>query len=254
MKTAVIISGHMRTFAVCLPTFRWQVLRHFGDEIDFYVSTVEDANAPTWKLLEKAFPHRPVYCEVLPSQPTIPVPPEWGDETKWQANVCHTWEPYAISVSPQAVLRQLWQLNEAWKLYRRSGPTDHTIIIRARPDLWFSGFQMPDSLVAHPTAIIDSQKAFTPWWGRFGGINDRFAMLGAEAASNYFRTFTRLPELIAAGAPMHPETLIRASMELAGCIVDDTLRVEFSTVRNNGEARAPEIGPIDIAHAALSRR
>jgi hypothetical protein len=144
------------------------------------------------------------------------------------------------------VLRQLWQLNEAWKLYRRSGPTDHELIIRTRPDLWFSGFVAED--LERMTA-----DALTPWWGRFGGINDRFAIMVPYAAEAYFTTFARLPMLADKGVPLHPETLVRVSMEAAGCQVNDRLRVEFSTVRENGEVRAPEIGPIDLAHAALGK-
>ncbi len=244
MKTAVLFTGHMRTFRHCLPTIRWQVLRHYENPT-FYVSTINDADAESWKLLERMFPGAPVYVEVVEKQPQLPMPAGVPDEAKWVNGACFTHEPYAISVSPQAVLRQLWQLNETWKLYRRSGDFGHDTFLRIRPDLWLHSFQGP----IKPLSII----AHTPWWGRFGGINDRFAVLGTRAAEAYFTTFERVPELIADGCPFHPESLVKASIEKAGCHVSDFLPVEFSTLRGNGESRAPEISPIDFVHACANR-
>lgn len=232
MSIAVIISGHMRTFAACLPTLKWQVLRHYGTP-EFFVSTVRDERAETWRELERHFPGCVVHVSIEDSQPDIDVPAPW--------RTC-AWAPYAISVPQQAVLKQLWQLSRAWKLYKRMRLREHATVIRTRPDLWFSGFA---------PCVPANNHAFTPWWGRFGGINDRFAVLGQDAARAYFTTFDALPELAAEGAPLHPETLVCHNLKRAGCCVNDTLRAEFSTIRENGECRAPEISGIDIAHAAL---
>src|SRR5690606_40937404 len=83
--------------------------------------------------------------------------------------------------------------------------------------------------------------ALTPWWGRFGGVNDRFAILGYHAACAYFTTYSRAQAFLESGCPLHPESLIKASLEAAGCRFDDTLDVSFSTLRANGERRFPEI-------------
>ncbi len=246
MKTAVLYTGHMRTFAHCLPTQKWQVLRHYAPDLTFYVSTIKDEDAESWRLLEKHFPGCPVYVEVVPEQPHIPLPAGLPPESSWREGACFTWEPFAISVPPQAVLRQLWQLNETWKLYRRSGEFGHSMFIRMRPDSWMQGYQHPED------SGWDAQGAFTPWWGRFGGINDRMAILGPVAAEAYFTTFARLPELIAAGCPLHPESLVCASLTAAGCPPSHKLRAEFSTLRKNGECRSPEISPIDFVHACMS--
>ena len=94
-------------------------------------------------------------------------------------------------------------------------------------------------------------EAITPWWGRFGGINDRFAVLGFGAVKEYFTTYSKVERLIQMGAPLHPETLVAESMRDAGCIIRDDLKAEFSTVRKGGQMRPPEITSIDIAHASL---
>lgn len=262
MKTAVLYTGHMRTFAQCLPTQKWQVLRHYAPDLTFYVSTIKDEDAESWRLLEKHFPGCPVYVEVVPEQPHIPMPAGAPDESRWVSGACFTHEPFAISVPPQAVLRQLWQLNETWKLYRRSGDFGHTTFLRMRPDTWMQGFvpkhalprliPPPDAWYSMPSDHAGENVAETPWWGRFGGINDRMAVLGEKAAEAYFTTFARLPELIAAGCPLHPESLVCASLTAAGCPPSHKLKAEFSTLRKNGECRSPEISPIDFVHACMS--
>jgi len=231
MKTAVLISGHMRTFPVCVHTLRHHVLRHYRN-LTFYVSTVRDEQAETWKQLKTLFPGCPVYADIVPKQPELPELPEPV-----------RFEPYARSVPTQAVLRQLWQLNECWKLYERSGERGHDVFIRARPDLFFHGFRAP--------SMPGDGVAFVPWWGRFGGINDRFAVMGCDAANAYHTTYSRLAELLEGGCPIHPESLIAESLRATGCYATDTLRATFSTLRVSGEMRPPEISTIDIAEAAL---
>jgi hypothetical protein len=250
MKTAILISGHMRSFARCLPNQADQVFRHFA-EADFFVSTVKDEDCGTAELLRERFPRARVEIEVIDCQPEIPipVPPASAD---WQAgqNRLYTHEPYALSVHPQAVLRQLWHLDHLWTRYAEQ-LTAYDCFVRSRPDLYFRSFAP-----SHTNPLPAT--AFVPWWGRFGGINDRFAILGHKAVEAYFTTFSRIGDLLAKGYPLHPERLIYASLTEAGCFVDDTLRAEFSKLiwdrgPQHGHFRDPEISPIDIAHLAASR-
>lgn len=230
MSTAVIITGHMRTFKVCVHTLRWQVLRHYTDPA-FYVSTVDDEDAGSVEEIRKLWPAAPLHVETV-EQPVLPEPPE-----------SVRFEPYARSVPVQAVLRQLWQLQRGFRLWQEHGRGE-TDLLRVRPDLFFHSFRRPHYNGAH-----------TPWWGRFGGANDRFAVFhgglnGTTAAAQaYFETYDHIGEHMAAGCPLHPESLIGAS--LARQAWSERLRAEFTTLRKNGDNRAPEISPIDLAHAAL---
>lgn len=281
MKTAILITGHMRTFARVLPTMQWH-LRELFAGADFFISTIADRDAASAELLRERYPQARVEIVVVPHQPELPIPvaPFAQD---WTIGRMYGHEPYAISVHPQAILRQLWQLNRAWEHFRTCHeaakgisvdgiPQGYDTIVRLRPDLWFRSFEnrTPTSprvvdyfkrhpeggaIVLTPTDLEYQQKvALTPWWGRFGGINDRFAILGAKAAYAYFTTYSRLPELLAAGCPLHPESLVKASLLQKGCMVDDTLLAEFSKLygpenpKLNGTFRDPEITPIDIAH------
>lgn len=236
----------MRSFERCLPALHWHVFRHFPGA-EFYVSTVKDENATKATLLRDRYPGARVEIEVVKEQPEFPLPP---GQPGWKLGGFYTHEPYAISVHPQAVLRQLWQLEQVWKLYATSnvipagGAAVHDLVIRCRPDLYFQS--SPFSFFTKDD-FPEEHEALTPWWGRFGGVNDRFALLGAEAAEAYFTTFSQRETLINGGCPLHPESLIKAAVEEKSgeC---SPLAVEFSTLRENGEMRAPEISAIDLAH------
>jgi hypothetical protein len=279
-RTAVLISGHMRTFARVFSTIQWHVLRHFPDA-DFFVSTVADRDSASAELLRERYPKARVEIDVVAAQPELPIPvaPFAQD---WTLGRMYGHEPYTISVHPQAILRQLWQLQRCWEFFaekagngitRTDGQVDgYDTIVRLRPDLWFRSFELPGRFASFsPTPASaggheggekrgqmpggeHAATALTPWWGRFGGVNDRFAILGPAAAQAYFTTYSRLPELLAAGCPLHPESLVKASLEAARCRVNDTLLVEFSKLygpenpKLNGTFRDPEITSIDIAH------
>lgn len=251
MKTAVIITGHMRSFERCLPTIHWHVLRHFPDAA-FFVATVNDADAKKAELLRARYPSAQIEIDAVSQQPELPLPvgPTASD---WTVGRMYGHEPYQISVHPQAVLRQLWQLNRGWELYVSRRKQEADVVIRLRPDLWFRSCEHSMQRAPAHRAFLDLKNvAITPWWGRFGGVNDRFGIMGSKAAEAYFATYASIPALLAAGCPLHPESLIKASVEAAGCVVDDTLRAEFATLRSNGELRAEEISSVDLGHAALS--
>lgn len=232
MSTAVIMTGHARTFATCIHTFKWHVARHYADP-SFYVSTVRDEDSAGMEpLLRKLFPSAPVYIEQIEAQPNIPEPAEPV-----------RFEPYARSVPVQAVLRQLWQNERGWELYKRTATVEAKTFIRVRPDLYFHSLSNP------PLGDPFPHTAFTPKWGRFGGVNDRFAIMGRAAAEYYLTAFSYMPTAMSAGCPLHPESLVMAAMELRGCNIDDSLSVQFSTWRKDGQHRPPEIMAVDLLDA-----
>lgn len=259
MKTAIILTGHMRTFARCLDNLHWFVFRHFPDA-DFFVSTIKDAQSGSAELLRAKYPKARVEIEIVDHQPELPLPlkPYAPD---WTLGRMYSHEPYAISVHPQAVLRQLWQLERGWAMANarvNEGLKEayafqrvYGLVVRCRPDLWFRSMDIDGG--ARPPTSTSIDWARLPWWGRFGGCNDRFAILGTKAAEAYFTTYSRIPKLIADGCPLHPESLVAASLQDAGCTIYDTMRAEFSTLRMDGIFRDPEITMVDIAHLAASR-
>lgn len=243
MKVAFIYSGAMRSFDKCATNHQWMIWRHFH-EAKVYCATQQDAD---WVSVA-AFSNRGMLCthRVL-EQPEMVIPKGCPDE--WQPGRPYMHEPYHISVDPRAVLGQLWMLREGWRLYQEANdPAD--LIIRIRPDLWFHSFESPRWFVRTPKSLVDSSGkiACIPWWGRFGGCNDRFALLEPKAAEAYFTTYDHIPAMIQEGAPLHPETLVHYSMKRAGISICDDMKAEFSTLRKSGEMRPPEITMIDLAH------
>jgi hypothetical protein len=231
MKTAVIISGQSRTFARCLASQHWNVYRKL-ERPHFYVSVADDADAETMELLRKQYPNAPVFIERV-TQPQLPEPPA--------SLAAHA--PYAISSPIQAILRQLWHLSRAWKFANENGAGECDVFIRARPDLHFHAFEYPMEFIV---AECD-WSALTPWWGAYGGVNDRLAVLGKEAARYYFEAWDRLPEILAEGCPLHPESIICTSMQRGGVSISPTLGAEFAALRPNGQLVHMVVLPQEMA-------
>ena len=241
MKTAIILTGELRSFEKCLPNLRWTVFRHFP-EARFFVCCHDDENAHKASLLKQAYPDK-VEVRVL-KQPPMVAPK--GCPAKWTQGQPYMHEPYHISVPPAAVLGQLWFLREGWRLYEETRIEEAELVIRCRPDLWFHSFEMPE----WDAVTWKKNEAYTPIWGSFGGCNDRFALLNPLAAKAYFETYDRLSSFIADGAPLHPETLVKHSMNFDGVRLKP-LNAIFSTLRTTGEMRPPEITVHDIINLPL---
>jgi hypothetical protein len=231
MSTAVIISGQMRTFAQCYPTQRWQIFRHYDPDIHFFVSCVDDAQASSAELLREHYQN--VHIERY-TDPVLSVIPD-------SAGI-HA--PYANAASHQKLLLQHWANKRAWDFFLDlaqesfKGVFDHNII-RIRPDQYIHRFQKPQD----PGVF----QCYCPWWGKFGGVNDRLAIMGFEAGRYYFDTWSNIDKLLAEGCPFHPETLVMESMRLGGVEIRSRLMTSFSTMRLNGQQRWPEITTEDLA-------
>lgn len=244
MKTAVILSGQTRTFARCLPSLHWAVFSKLENP-HFFASVANDEDAGAIELLRQQYPDAPVFIEKV-DQPTLPEPPV---QTSWHA-------PYAITptktpgVGPlQGILRALWHYSRAWKFACEHGAQECDVVVRCRPDLHFHGF-------AWNFGAPEAHVAVTPWWGRYGGCNDRFGVMGHTAAKAYFETYDVLPEMINDGIPFHPETLVHTALCRAGCSVRHTLAAEFAMLRKNGELVHMQVLPGELAEwiAHLSKR
>ncbi len=223
MSTAVLISGQMRTFAKCYPTQRWQIFRHYEPDIHFFVSCVDDKQAKSSNLLVADGYDTDIEFYYDPPLPKIPL--EKGESA-----------PYANAITHDKLMLQHWGVKKVWDFYQSKTKVQHDTIIRIRPDLWIHRFQKPPD-PNHNEAIL-------PWWGKFGGVNDRLAILGCVAAQEYFKVFDCIPELLAKGCPFHPETLTAAVLH--GLNIRP-LMASFSTERMDGSRRWPEILLDDIA-------
>ena len=94
MKTAILISGHLRSFERCLPNLAWMVFRHFPNA-DFYVSTIEDEDAHKATFLREKYPNAKIIIDAVKEQPQIALPA--GCPKEWTPGKTYTHEPYAVS-------------------------------------------------------------------------------------------------------------------------------------------------------------
>ena len=200
MKTAVLISGQMRTADQCAAG-----IRQVYPDVPFVVHAVADDDA------EKAFLFRPAVTVIEPQQEM----PE-RREYSWQIDRgCH---------GVQRVLKQLWGLRRVWQVFEASG-IEADVIVRCRPDIAFSVPPEP------PAAGF-----WVPWFANWFGLNDRFAFGDREVMQRYFTRLDRLDEYIDAGGIFHPETFLGWAMQ--GIHAEST-RAVFATVRPDGTRDEP---------------
>lgn len=265
MSTAILISGQLRSFAKCWPTQRWHVLRHFADP-HFFITVQDGPEIQLTDDLRREYGADRVHVDGRTD-------PDLSAHLTPELAAAYHLAPYANAAPAHQLLLQHWYQNEVWKFFQSTiakTPKSETTelrdsasprfrdpsfdtIIRLRGDLWFHSLDIPLGIVGYDNGSFGDDIAYTPWWGRFGGINDRFAILGEKAARYYFTVFEAIPELLAAGCPFHPESLVKANLERGNIELRETLRTEFTTFRADGKHRPPEIAPWDIAHASLTR-
>ena len=244
MSTAILYSGQLRTFAACYPTQRWHVLRHvINPHFFFTIQDQPDIDEILAPLIADYGVDR-VHVQRLTD------PDLTAELTPLLSRAYHQ-APYANAAPAHQLLLQHYYQAKVWKFFQSlssqlSALSSIDTIIRLRPDLWFHSYESTRA------STVWEDEVLTPWWGRFGGLNDRFAIMGPAAARAYFDVYAKIPELLGSyRAPFHPETLLLARLEMAQIHVTQTLCAEFSTLRANGTARPPEISPIDLAHCAL---
>lgn len=241
-KTAVLISGQMRSFAQVYPNIRWYVLRKLKNPV-FFVSCAKDEQSKTADLLRKDF--KDVSIEII-EQPTLPEP-----DFKLCAHAGYTPTPNNQTVV-QSILRQIWHYNRVWEFMRETrDPDEFSTFVRLRPDLHFHKFDYPGDPLPN--------QFHGPCWGTYSGVNDRFSIMGRWAAQAYFQAHITLSKLFDLGCPLHPETIQGAILELHDCDIRNTMVADFSCVRLpkynpvSNQVEQQWIGPVytNADHAAM---
>lgn len=251
MSTAFLFSGQLRSFSQCYPTQKWQVFRHYPDAHFFFcVQNNEQVNSLA--AIKRDYPDR-VHVKLI-DDPVLPeIPLSFGAHA-----------PYANAAPHNRLLLQHWYSWQSWRFFidaidaREIPLSSFDTFIRMRPDNWMQSFNKPYWLDGVDCRIS------SPWWGRFGGINDRMAIMDATAAAVYFTLYNGVENLLRDGCPFHPESLLLAHLERNGIKVSHTLNALFGTLRlprpdpQNPqrmiqEMRFPEIQQHEAAEYARTR-
>jgi hypothetical protein len=237
MKTAVIMTGQARTLVACLPSLHWNLFRKL-DDMHIFVSVASEPEASQVEALHDKYPGRVSIEEV--EQPILPEPD--------MGHCYHAAYPITPTKTPgvgplQGICRQLWHFSRGYRFSLANGLESASTVIRCRFDLHFHRLRLP--------IAVQPDHFWGPWWGRFGpGVNDRFGVMGQQAAAAYFTTWDVIPEMLDEGCPFHPETMVGESMSRKGICVFNSLCAEFSTQRKDTR-EAMSVLPGEMAEANL---
>lgn len=236
MKTAVLLSGQLRSIARTWPMIRWHVLRHYP-ACEFFIVVQDTPEVQFVDTLRAELGAGRVHVDARPD-------PDLSEFLTPQLSTAYHWAPYANAAPAHQLLLQHHYQAEVWKLLCSvSNPESFGTFIRLRGDNLFHDFTPP----ARDATFFNT--CYTPRWARFGGLNDRCAVMGEEAAHAYFNVWGAIPALLAEGCPFHPETLLKAQLERENVRICETLDTHFSTLRVDGRVRhwTSEVLPCDIA-------
>lgn len=258
MKIAILSSGTLRTLQRCYPTHRWQLYRPLaraGHDLHFFGHFKNDPRAEDQLAdLRHDFGER-AHISFANDPSDDNLAELLGKETAAAAEIGWHEAPFANAASVRQLLLQHWSQQQAYERFRESPEfTSFDVIIRLRCDLWFH--EMDLQQLMGWSYLENARTVLVPWWGGFGGYNDRFAVMSAQNAMKYFTLFEQLGSLLSAGCPFHPESLLKAAL----CEAQLDVRKEhflFSTERSpdhpdyqRAHRRFPEITAWDIRPSA----
>jgi len=147
----------------------------------------------------------------------------WGDHYTSVRNACRA------LVSLDAVTK-LWEENEA--------DPDQTIFVYLRPDMIYHD-PLPLKDITDAFAKFGANLFLTPFWATFGGLNDRMAVLGSNAARAYGHRIQIMDTFLAElGTGMHAETFVRyVASRIPSALDQPALQMTASRLRSNGKLR-----------------
>jgi hypothetical protein len=205
MKTAILISGQMRTAKQC-----YKSIIDTLPNGDYFVHAVLDENSQDAELF---------------SPTRLLIEPQFEQPERKE----YSWQLGRHCFGVQRVLKQLHSLKRTWDIFKSS--IDHyDWIIRCRPDLMLTTLLEPKHLWEGDIII--------PKFCNFFGLNDRFAILNKSAAEIYFNRLDLIDEYINAGGIFHPETFLLWSCQKNNLKINRT-NISFYTLRPDGNKDMP---------------
>lgn len=237
MKTAVIISGNVRTFRYVHK--RLSSLYSKLENPEFFCSVVKEDGCEDMEIIRDYGKAEIEYVEQPDCEKEI-----WPGGFDFRML---NGGPYEIAphASPQTILRSFWSQERAYKM--AGGGFD--CYVRLRPDVFFTNLDF--------CGLPEANECGVPWWAGWGGVNDRFAIMGSMAAQKYFSVYSCLPELLKECA-LHPECLLGRQLVRNGIKIV-LMNVEFYALRppdENGKLAQvpPNYSTVDIFNLVMGSR
>lgn len=211
-------------------------------EPHFFCSVAKDGDADQLQVLKKHYPEDRIHIEEI-EQPEVELPENLESLLAMSPN------EIAAHSTPAGVLKQFWHLVRVSEFAGGlSALGKFDLVVRMRPDLKFHSFPEVIDFPPGPTVLL-------PWWSRSGGVNDRFAIMRPEAVKPYFHAllWARMigwPEL---KSPIHPESMLAASLYHNSAFAINRLATMFSIMRKDGTLVLPDPSYADMADLMLSK-
>lgn len=207
MKTAICISGHLRSFNLTKTNLKY----HFDNFIKNYdiFAYIPNTNENINEFVE-TFPLAKI--EVCDDSPI--------DMSRMPS-------AHLFKTGPQAYLQQIhgwYKVNQLRKKEETEKGFNYDFIVRCRPDIKFLT-QLPD------IETLKTDRLYIPKFHSWGGYNDRFCIGANNLIDNYmdiFEFFKKRPELCT-----HAETFLKTTLDLTNTQVE-LIDVKFNRVLTNG--------------------
>lgn len=204
-KIAICLFGVIRNTEKCIPSLYKNIVepleKIYDVSIYFHIYKLKEINSgrsnENSKINESAYDFLKNFKGILEESTEI-------DENYAQI-IFSKGDPFFNDFhSCKNLLRQLLSVN---KVYNEAKQDNPLVYLFLRPDLeYVSKVDIP----AIEECIKQESKIVIPFWQWWGGMNDRFAICGREAAAKYASRYYRLSEFcIGQNNMMHAEKLVK---------------------------------------------
>jgi hypothetical protein len=109
---------------------------------------------------------------------------------------------------------KIWVCNEAKKQYEVSAGFKYSLVIRTRPDLYFSKTLSIVDLFKLKTGFIKIWVSYFPWAINDYAVSDFFAIGKSKYMDYYSQIYLNMDSLYNNGIVFHPESLLGAHLQI----------------------------------------
>ena len=210
LRTAVLFSGSCRMLDATIQSIQDSILDVIGD-YDLFLYTPRDAHSHLARLLN------PTASQVVADTPL-------AEGAMVHGTTCR------LKTGVQSYLQQLYGLKMCHMLmrdYQNKTGVVYDCVIRCRPDLYFLS-PIPDP------ARLDRDYLYLPDFHQFDGVNDRFAVGGADHMAVYLTKYDAVHDYVDRWMAHNPDALaVSAEMFTAGHLREAGIPIRQLPIRFN---------------------
>lgn len=207
VKTALCISGHLRTFEDNYQS----VKSHILDKLDC------DVFIHTWDIMGLSYRFTDASLYAIETQRLAERIKQLYNPKKMVMETTQTFKATPLMHARQldhrdipGILSMYYKIEACNKLkqeYEKENNFKYNCAIRFRGDLYMESDLPIDN-------ITNLNYLFIPLFGNFGGVCDQFAYGSSEIMDVYSSLYSNINKYMEAGAPMHPERLLQFHVDV----------------------------------------